>query len=131
MRRYTNLSVSPNAISGIERAASHTLFAVQDPLGVEHGIGGLIANPADVAIELADDTRCRQSIQSLTQQTLVIFPGVCLGKGSGFELRKSPLELQSVPRPEIGFCLAQGSVKRVCTTPVDDGRRVGAKPACR
>ncbi len=46
---------------------SQRLFAIQSALGLEHGICGLAANPVHVAVKLIDDTRSRQTVESLAQ----------------------------------------------------------------
>lgn len=51
------------AASGI----SQRLFAVQSALGLEHGIRSLATNPVHVAVKLIDDTRSRQTVESLAQ----------------------------------------------------------------
>ena len=61
------------------------LFAVQSSLGLKHGIRSLATNPVYVAIKLIDDTRSRQTVESLAQEPLILLPRVGLGKGPSLE----------------------------------------------
>jgi len=64
---------------------SQRLFAIQSALDLEHGIRSLAANPVYVLIKVIDDTRCRQTIEPLAQEPLILLPGIRLGKGPSLE----------------------------------------------